>query len=351
MPSARGQAERYCLLDAVRGFAILWIVVFHLLSSHAAAYPGFFRLLIQNGGLGVPIFFILSGFSISTAAAKVLSGQQSVRSFLMKRLRRVMIPYWFSVLFAAVVIPWCCWVLCRVWGLDPAEYFVSYSPAEWAGILSLTKIFVPIEKALNHAFLPLNGPVWFIAVLVQMYFVIAVALLKPRWYWKILGCVTLVWGISLVPGVHERLPYGVFLSSWGEFAAGIVLYRLDKEGKPLVRGLTALSLAVLLISFFSRPLFALFFTALLWALRPYDRFWARGSLYRAGLFLGGFSYSLYLMHMPLDNLMSLIFGKMLPQMPVPILDPLLVIPAILLASYVWARLFEGNSEKKNLMKA
>ena len=128
--------SRFELIDGVRGAAIVWIVVYHLLNEHTKVYPAFFSGIIKSGHLGVPVFFIVSGFAVSTAAAKVLAGKDTALHFLARRLTRIYQPLVFSLITAGFVIPFLCAAICRRYGIDPSEYFFHYSFWEWAGLFT-----------------------------------------------------------------------------------------------------------------------------------------------------------------------------------------------------------------------
>jgi peptidoglycan/LPS O-acetylase OafA/YrhL len=49
-------------LTGVRGFAALWVVLLHYRYGDLADEYGAWSFLFRRGGLGVPLFFVLSGF-------------------------------------------------------------------------------------------------------------------------------------------------------------------------------------------------------------------------------------------------------------------------------------------------
>lgn len=83
---------RFQLIDALRGVVILWIVAFHLLNEHRDVYPPFVAAVMALGYLRVPLLFLVSGFAVSTLAAKVLAGKGSALDFLKRRLIRIYKP-------------------------------------------------------------------------------------------------------------------------------------------------------------------------------------------------------------------------------------------------------------------
>ncbi|MDB5143949.1 MAG: hypothetical protein JWQ66_2662 [Mucilaginibacter sp.] len=80
------QNSYYPSLDGLRGIAILMVVLSHLRLSTSFAY-----ILVFNGGLGVLIFFVLSGFLITGLCLKekVITGNISLKNFYIRRVLRI----------------------------------------------------------------------------------------------------------------------------------------------------------------------------------------------------------------------------------------------------------------------
>jgi peptidoglycan/LPS O-acetylase OafA/YrhL len=92
------QNSYYPSLDGIRGVAIIMVVLAHLNLTSNAVYH-----ILFNGELGVLIFFVLSGFLITTLCIKekVVSGDISLRSFYIRRVLRI---FPVAYLFLAVLI-------------------------------------------------------------------------------------------------------------------------------------------------------------------------------------------------------------------------------------------------------
>jgi peptidoglycan/LPS O-acetylase OafA/YrhL len=97
-------AVRFRFLDAMRGVAALWVVLYHMLEGHhltalEAALPRPLLALLAYGYLGVPIFFVISGFVIahSVGIERVTAG--FVGRFVARRSLRLDPPYWASMAF------------------------------------------------------------------------------------------------------------------------------------------------------------------------------------------------------------------------------------------------------------
>ena len=59
------RTERYRLLDAFRGIAIIWIVCYHILQDVREEYGKILNYIISHGALGIQIFFVISGYGIA----------------------------------------------------------------------------------------------------------------------------------------------------------------------------------------------------------------------------------------------------------------------------------------------
>lgn len=81
-------------IDGLRGIAVLTVVVYHF---HGEALPG--------GFLGVDIFFVLSGFLITSLLIReyAAKGRIDLKSFWIRRARRIL-PAAVSVIFVVTAL-------------------------------------------------------------------------------------------------------------------------------------------------------------------------------------------------------------------------------------------------------
>lgn len=84
-------------LDIARGLAALMVFCFHISNLITAASPTLGRLA-SYGYMGVPIFFVISGYCMAASAKQVLRKNRSAGSFLRKRFLRIYPPFWASIL-------------------------------------------------------------------------------------------------------------------------------------------------------------------------------------------------------------------------------------------------------------
>lgn len=104
---ARSSIGRVLQLDGWRGISISFVVLGHLFGQRYS-YPIETDLMRVSGVLaewGVELFFVISGFIITKLAlAEVAStGQFSVREFYIRRLFRIVPPFYFYLLVIALL--------------------------------------------------------------------------------------------------------------------------------------------------------------------------------------------------------------------------------------------------------
>src|SRR5579871_1551493 len=92
------RTSRYQSLDLWRGVACLMVVVFH---SSFYLPP---NAIIERLWMGVPMFFVISGYCISATADKERRSARGVRSYFWRRFRRIFPPYWIAFLLFAVLV-------------------------------------------------------------------------------------------------------------------------------------------------------------------------------------------------------------------------------------------------------
>lgn len=215
---------RIVAIDIVRGFAILWVILYHLWTDvklqdlkiyvsdqfrvvpyeiargdAAAATTAVTDAFLRVGYLGVPLFMTLSGLSLTLVAMRREMTMASTPGFLYRRLRRVMIPYWFGFAYAvvfALVLAFEQWQ--RLGGQDYG-WFLRH------GDINLNKnqllaggLMVPRFWKNEWKFAP-EGSLWFVLLIVQYYLLFPglLALLKRVGPWVFLGLTFLVTAVSL----------------------------------------------------------------------------------------------------------------------------------------------------------
>jgi peptidoglycan/LPS O-acetylase OafA/YrhL len=100
----RARQKVFAPLDAARGLAALAVVAFHmrLSDSFQESLPTIYAIA-KHGYLGVPLFFVISGFCLAASAASSRRNNESALSFLKRRFRRIYPPLWCSILVVAAL--------------------------------------------------------------------------------------------------------------------------------------------------------------------------------------------------------------------------------------------------------
>jgi peptidoglycan/LPS O-acetylase OafA/YrhL len=106
-PPAPVQRPRYIpSLDGLRALSVLLVIVLHtLLRNTLYKFIPFPLRLLGNGSLGVFIFFVISGYLITTLLLREqdATGDIRLRSFSLRRAFRILPPLYAYVLFLAIL--------------------------------------------------------------------------------------------------------------------------------------------------------------------------------------------------------------------------------------------------------
>ena len=87
-------------IDGLRALSVLAVVVFH------AGFIFNGRAVLSGGFIGVDIFFVISGYLITSIILRALAdGGFSLKNFYQRRARRIL-PALFTVMFASVPLAW-----------------------------------------------------------------------------------------------------------------------------------------------------------------------------------------------------------------------------------------------------
>ena len=255
-------SDRVASLTGIRAVAALLVVLTHAAYTTGKYPQGYLGLVYSRMEIGVPIFFVLSGFLLFSpwvrAAAEAdgrrrpdSEGQQSpsVRRYAWHRVRRIMPAYVVTVVAAYLVYHF------RTAGPNPGH--------TWEGLfrnLTLTQIYTDdylysfLHQGLTQMW-SLAVEVAFYVVLPVLAYLLLVVLCRRRWRPRLLlsGLVVLAlispaW-LALVHSV-DWLPDGARLwlpgyLAW--FVGGMVLAVLQPMG---VRGYALVCVPLALVSYF-----------------------------------------------------------------------------------------------------
>ena len=216
-------SQRFALIDALRGFAALWVAVFHF---HAALSDSGetqiwwqpFDAFCTVGHLGVAVFFVLSGFVMAYTTDSLKIDRYNVASFIARRSIRLDPTYWFVILLAVGV----------AWLKNEFEFGQNRVIPSTTTILA--NMFY-VNKLLGFPAIVSVG--WTLCLEVQFYLVLILGIwfigstLPIAWrnvmqlmIFGLLACYSL-----LVHSGHLPLPIrGLFVSSWFMFFLGVLCW-------------------------------------------------------------------------------------------------------------------------------
>jgi peptidoglycan/LPS O-acetylase OafA/YrhL len=314
-------------LEVARGLAALWVFVYHM---RLGIEPGPLRRLADAGFLGVPAFFVISGYCMMASSRGILARGHSAGTFLRRRLRRIYPPFWGSIL-VILAVPFIDASLRTVRGPFhwPAPRWYALTPADWVALVTLAKGLFWVGPA-HKPWAAVNPVYWSLAIEVQFYLVVAVALVLRRGFHTVLAVVTL--GCLAFWRFGPPAP-GVFPQYWPMFALGLLLYWvLEKDLRParlfgawtvpVSAALGALLLAAALgltmyapsLSLPRQTLFALFCCLIFWTCSGLEPAVPQQALpSRALTGLGKMSYSLYLLHIHLVSFVTMAVWPLIPR--------------------------------------
>ncbi|MDD4867230.1 MAG: acyltransferase [Mycobacterium sp.] len=314
--------DRVASLTGIRAVAALLVVGTHAAYTTGKYTHGYWGLVGARLEVGVPIFFVLSGFLLFrpwVKAAATSGPAPSLSRYAWHRVRRIMPAYVITVLFAYVLYHF------RAAGPNPGH--------TWTGLLrNLTFTQIYTDGYLGSYLHQGLTQMWSLAVEVAFYvalpvlaYVLPMVVCRRRWQPKLLlGALALMTLISpawlvLVHTDHwfpdgARLWLPTYLA-W--FLAGMLLAVLQEVG---VRGYAFVAIPLAVISYFivstpiagapttspatlSEALFKTVFYAVIAALAVLplalgDRGWySRLLASRPMVWLGEISYEIFLIHL------------------------------------------------------
>ena len=202
-------------LDAIRGIAVLVVVVHHLHFMTGTRLNWF----LEHGWMAVDLFFVLSGFLITSIIIANDNDMAFFRSFYVRRSLRIWPIYYLSVL-AILLLP-------VVWSAAPT--FEKWSLLRYLTFSQETPLYWSAE-AHSH---PLLGHFWSLAVEEQFYLFWPLLVVVIGRRGIIPASVGLI-GIAIAArtaGFHRHLLF----SRCDALAAGAILASLTANRQALLR--------------------------------------------------------------------------------------------------------------------
>jgi peptidoglycan/LPS O-acetylase OafA/YrhL len=142
------EGERVPALDAIRGIAILLVMMRHLFAEPARAHlPAVLAELIGFGWSGVDLFFVLSGFLITGNLLREKGSPHYYRNFYARRTLRIFPLYYAVLSFVFLVVARFSW-----FEPERVRYAVEHQLWIWlyATNLLIVKNSAYILASINH---------------------------------------------------------------------------------------------------------------------------------------------------------------------------------------------------------
>lgn len=262
-----GSRSRYLSLDIWRGVACLMVLVLHasLYARHAtvaagmrfSGLPALALDMVGRMGIGVSLFFVISGYCIAASADGVRGRPRGWAQFAYRRCRRIFPPYWAALVLTIVIGVSVTWLNRTPWlgRADLPEAGIIPHPStlgvwQWIGNIAL------IETWRAHVGggpqLKVVGLSWTLCYEVQFYALCGLVLLAaPRHFFRFLAGVTLATLASSVMAM--TLPWirfnGLFLDGqWLLFAMGALIYYRNVYASHRARRLIPLALTIFVVA-------------------------------------------------------------------------------------------------------
>ncbi|MFJ4845809.1 MULTISPECIES: acyltransferase family protein [unclassified Streptomyces] len=349
-------------LDGLRGLAALYVVLFHCWLYTFPGYPDssapWWLDGLMFGRLAVVFFLVVSGFSLAVTPARNGWRTDGLARFLRRRAWRILPPYWAALVMSLLI----------AWFVVPASHF---GPPTGRSVL----VYGLLAQDMVTAPTP-NGAFWSIGVEAELYLVFPLLLFVRRR----LGAVALVAGVALpvvVRGLTAANASPVEGDNWltphlapafvaGVAAAGVVAASAKVRRLPWHWLASAAVVPVLALGIAKGPV---------WTVNHY--FWIDLAIAPAMAMLlaavatgrpavlvrlltarplsslGGFSYSLYLIHLPIVmTVVRRIAPRFVPPgLPTFLLALAVALPVSVLGAWLFARFFETPFKRHRSWKS
>jgi polysaccharide deacetylase family protein (PEP-CTERM system associated) len=286
------RGERFTYIDALRGLGAFGVMMFHFTSHGLFESPdgnwlGFIRTLTAYGDLGVPVFFVISGFVIAHSVGRTKVTPGYFGNFALRRSIRLDPPFWLAIAFATALA----WV---------SQHVIAGSGSEVPTVPRIVAHILYVYPLLGYE--PIEPVFWTLVHEVQFYalYIVMFGLLQrfsgktvppPTYLFMTLAVTSLLSALTLVQ------VDGLCFHTWYMFALGVTVYywhtsAIKTEHMALIVGLVLLALTFDPTRYKVAALLTVLSVAAVAGAGGLTRFLRNRTLQ----FLGAISYSLYVLH-------------------------------------------------------
>jgi peptidoglycan/LPS O-acetylase OafA/YrhL len=315
---------RVKVIDGLRGYAVLLVVLFHYLNNSynnnisVNNVEKYISQITSYGWIGVNIFFVISGYLIGSILISNRKSTKYFSTFYLRRATRIL-PLYILFLFVYIVT---------------SKILGNLNVTLFENPIALWNYFIFIQNfamSQTGSFGP-NGltPSWSLAVEEQFYLVIPliVFILSERKL-LILGTFVIVCSIYFrVTSENWYMEYTHFISRVDALFIGVMLavvkYTEGESSKRILNlkfvlyfvGFCILSILIFYIKQVNHSLISYAFAGLLLFFMTLD---ARSILYKiivnkCSLFLGKYSFFIYLFHQLINGCLFALLSKKNPSL-------------------------------------
>lgn len=366
---ARNSIPRLAYLDGVRGLAALYIVfghaIFsasHMLRERFPTWLSLFTRPFEYGHFAVVVFIVLSGYVLMLPVAKSPAGELSggFRGYMTRRAWRIL-PAFYAAFVLALPLAWIREKLFQ-------QLHVVHTPISASALVSHLFLVQNLRLEWSRA---VDVPLWTLGTEWQIYFIFPLLLL-PIWrrfgaiasaltglivgmaphcllprannldaahFWFVglfaMGMMAAVVNTPEAPGIPDRarkLPWGLFAAALGLSAtiAAIVMPGYWSAHPWLIDPWTGAAAACIII-----------YTTRLVQSQGSKPTWVRFLESSPVVRLGGFSYSLYLIHYPIVVTLSLTLRLFVHSPATNVLiETIVAVPLAVCAAFAFYQVFE-----------
>lgn len=300
--------KNYEWLEAMRGFAAIWVVLHHADLSTKAFQGDIGSVFFSRGFMGVDFFFILSGFIIAHSTSRMMEGNRGFTEYAQARFLRIFLPYLpigISLYFLYVIFP----------SISAADRDIGF-------LTSFTLFPTSESPALSVAW-TLKHELLFYAFFGSMF------ISKAMGSMVMLSWLIFITGSLFIDGNYGAPILNVAahpLNLW--FFVGILVFKSPKiTFSTPTWSFVSLALCAMLYFFtifeFSRIYVGIILASLIYLMTSVNAFKIRPA--KSILLLGSASYSIYLIHNPIQSIIARIPRALDVQLSTPSFFALLVI--------------------------
>jgi peptidoglycan/LPS O-acetylase OafA/YrhL len=320
----RPRSSRYQSLDLWRGVACLMLVMYHatFYAEHSwnSRDPSTWTVgglainLLGRMWIGVPIFFVVSGYCIAASSDASRRKTHSLRTYFARRFRRIYPPLWIACGISVILALAAGTSTFLYQGINQLPHLGEFSFGNWIGNLTATESWRSNVSGGEIAYLMKNT--WTLCYEEQFYAVVGLMLLVAgSRFFAAAGVVTLVTlAARHLSRAADTSLQGFFCDGhWLLFAIGIFVYYRLHYGRERFKWTMPVAMAVIVVyaafdyrlttSPFDKHLDEYLFTAalfglLLTGLYRIDGHLANHPWLQPLAWYGKMSYSVYLTHFP-----------------------------------------------------